>query len=623
MSFYAKPLQLAKRELQTNSTQTLRQTFMQNSFSQNPYIRPTFIAALVFIFTICISTMSCQNNELPREGSLLAAYAKGENTSFSDPVKRTTVLINVLSIDSSGKVNTTACAGSLISRYHILTAGHCLFDVKSVSVTFHPNVWAPDKEAITIDSSSLDIHPDFDIKNLHSDLGIIELSQAAPAHYETVRLGSQKHLNTRLPVIFAGFEKDPSPKKESALNLISGLSIITQLIGKKGFFSFNETKENVILINPIKSRYDSSICPDYSGGPLFLDDIPGPRFVGVGSFTDENCRKFSAFTNIFPHWAWVKSILARTPSALLSIVAVPHKGTITPFTSEDFGENTPAKCENGTMAVGLSCAGRYCNDVALSCAGAIDKPILSQNWSGYFSEEGQNHALCETGEALTGMRCKGRFCDNISIQCSKIPDLAAENCEWSKPVSEEDGGMLELELGQYIAGIQCQGRYCDNKRAYTCMSGDKWTAYSSEENQESPKALCDYAEIVRGFACKGRYCDNIAVKCDYEKRTVIDDPEEYWSPFYSEELKQGNLLICPDGSFISGINCSGRYCDAISLHCTEVTSSAHRGCFWTEHISEENLGRLDIPKGFGAAGIRCKGSYCDDKQILVCPTHPQ
>ena len=596
---------------------------MQNASAKNIHTSPTFILALIYVFAICIGTISCQKTELPGKSSLLSSYAKGENASFSDPVKRTTVLINVLSIGNNNKALTKTCAGSLISRYHILTAAHCLIEANTVSATFQANIWAPDKKDITIDSASFDIHPDFDRVSLSSDLGIIELSRAAPAHYETVRLGSQNHLNIRLPVIFAGFEKHTSSKQESSFNLISGLALITKVIGKKGFFSFNETKENVILIRPIKSKYDSDICPDYSGGPLFLDDIPGPRFVGVSSFTDESCQKFSAFTNIFPHWAWVKSILARTPSALLSIVAVPHKGTITPFTSEEFGENTPARCENGTMAVGLSCNGRYCNDVALSCAGAIDKPILSQTWSRYFSEEGQNKVLCEPGEALTGVRCKGRFCDNISIQCSKIPELSAENCEWSQPVSEEDGGRLDLELGQYIAGIECEGRYCDNKRAYTCMSGDKWTAYSSEEDNKNPRALCDYAEIVRGFACKGRYCDNIAVKCDYEKRTVIDDPDAYWSPFYSEELKQGQLLICPDGSFISGINCSGRYCDGISLHCTEVTASAHRGCFWTEHISEENLGRLDIPKGFGAAGIKCKGKYCDDKQILVCPTYPQ
>ena len=81
------------------------------------------------------------------------------------------------------------CTGTALSRYHILTAGHCVdfiadgvIDVDPANLTFHLNQNGPLSSNVGI--SQIHLHPDFTGFNnptLHDDLAILTLSAPLPA----------------------------------------------------------------------------------------------------------------------------------------------------------------------------------------------------------------------------------------------------------------------------------------------------------------------------------------------------------------------------------------------------------------------------------------------------------
>ena len=76
-------------------------------------------------------------------------------------------------------------------------------------------------------------------------------------------------------------------------------------------------------------------------------------------------------------------------------------------------------------------------------------------------------------------------------------------------------------------------------------------------------------------------------------------------------------LICNPGSFVSGLQCSGRYCDNVGISCRRLSGLAWGGrAQFQRFVSEERGGRRDCPRGFAMAGLSCKGRYCDDLSIL-------
>lgn len=69
---------------------------------------------------------------------------------------------------------------------------------------------------------------------------------------------------------------------------------------------------------------------------------------------------------------------------------------------------------------------------------------------------------------------------------------------------------------------------------------------------------------------------------------------------------------------MTGLGCRGRYCDDVSLLCTQFRNVNERDCHWTGWISEEGGGKLRFGSGYFARGLDCRGSYCDNKRFYVC-----
>lgn len=155
---------------------------------------------------------------------------------------------------------------------------------------------------------------------------------------------------------------------------------------------------------------------------------------------------------------------------------------------------------------------------------------------------------------------------------------------------------------------------------------DSWSQFTSEETQP---LTCRLGTFVTGLRCTGRYCDNVALRCS-DQRLPIEIHDRFWSENISEESgrnKVGHRIESEEFGFvigvISGIACSGSYCDNVSVEFTVLHNAEFKNCFWTSWVSEESGGTWELdpgryPAAVYPAAVQCRGSYCDDKRFELC-----
>lgn len=145
-------------------------------------------------------------------------------------------------------------------------------------------------------------------------------------------------------------------------------------------------------------------------------------------------------------------------------------------------ENQPATCGN-RLIVGITCEGRYCDDITPICGDTTYEPY-DIRWTTLVSEEGDGvadcHLLtpfekadCPGGPAfISGFSCRGRYCDKVTLQCvaliNAVPaSFGGDQCRWTDWISEEQG-TLRFPSGYAAISMACRGRYCDSKRFLIC-----------------------------------------------------------------------------------------------------------------------------------------------------------
>lgn len=146
-------------------------------------------------------------------------------------------------------------------------------------------------------------------------------------------------------------------------------------------------------------------------------------------------------------------------------------------------ETPPATCGN-RLVTGITCSGRYCDNLQPIC-GSARHEIFDIRWSAFVSEEGDALARCNVpnpfergdwpaGEPafITGFSCKGSYCDNIALECVALRDafpesLGGASCQWTAWVSEETP-TLRFPPGFAAIDMACRGKYCDDKRFFVC-----------------------------------------------------------------------------------------------------------------------------------------------------------
>lgn len=148
-----------------------------------------------------------------------------------------------------------------------------------------------------------------------------------------------------------------------------------------------------------------------------------------------------------------------------------------------------------------------------------------------------------------------------------------------------------------------------------------WTDYFSEED---PPGVCSGTRLMRGFECEGSYCDDLRIDCSLI--SVGDQLDSSWSDYFSEEGSYPeDAGICPPGSWVTGIDCSGSYCDNVSIRCTEVVYPANHSiystaidCAWSDWRSEEDPAWYTGSTNRFVNRVQCSGSNCDEMRFHVC-----
>jgi hypothetical protein len=201
-------------------------------------------------------------------------------------------------------------------------------------------------------------------------------------------------------------------------------------------------------------------------------DIQGANFSGISG---------SSTPQIILRW---KSNDASNPSANqaegkseVPINIVSEKPPVftqecrwTSYVSE---ENPPVNCASGYAVRGIACTGEYCDNMSLWCCSYMIGPdnIVTDGWTGYFSEERHDYTYTPTGSFVYGLACNHDYCDNINLQYLFSNSLRyAGQCSTVGPVSEENPNHIECGNDEFVAGMYCTGDYCDNVSLYCCKA---------------------------------------------------------------------------------------------------------------------------------------------------------
>jgi hypothetical protein len=192
---------------------------------------------------------------------------------------------------------------------------------------------------------------------------------------------------------------------------------------------------------------------------------------------------------------------------------------------------------------------------AFLCASLISimmtAPIArADSWTRYISEEGGQQAVCPVLQGARGFGCSGRFCDNVALLCTASAyNMWLSGSYWSPYFSEEDDGSgTASETGFY--GVR------DQSFEHVCFSEGA-------------------GGVLTGLRCHGDFCDNLSIQCTqlwHANEAHAPAPASLidcsWQPAFSEE--QG-AQEHPGNRVVSGVRCSGSYCDNISLYvCTAL-----------------------------------------------------
>jgi hypothetical protein len=182
--------------------------------------------------------------------------------------------------------------------------------------------------------------------------------------------------------------------------------------------------------------------------------------------------------------AAVMAAVVLTPAVTLAVAP--------PWISD---ETRGMSCGAGYGLAKVECAGRYCDNIKLTCAPYIDRPLQREPagayWTKWFSEErtgdvveGFNFpVLADPYSIAIGMQCRGSYCDDIRLRMLPLsrtssPTLDSKldqpDCRLSASFSEEAGAgspSPNPPVGQareIVRRVGCAGGYCDNLRVEWC-----------------------------------------------------------------------------------------------------------------------------------------------------------
>jgi secreted trypsin-like serine protease len=235
----------------------------------------------------------------------------GTVVEASDSISKSTVAIIASIIDAQGKEQQFVCTGSLIAENVVLTAGHCVPEVKEGEKAGMYIVFAMDLNKLTRNDirsvNKVVVHPQYGAETPDgsdtNDISLLRFTGVKPAGYQVAKfLKDETLLTAGATVTLAGYGLTDGVNKTGD-NLLRKTDV--QIIQNFG-------KTEVAL----DQSQGKGACHGDSGGPAFLKGADGVEYVwgitsrGIGKDGKDDCSLFSLYTKVQAHQTFVDGALA-------------------------------------------------------------------------------------------------------------------------------------------------------------------------------------------------------------------------------------------------------------------------------------------------------------------------
>ncbi len=219
------------------------------------------------------------------------AIIGGTPVSIDDQIAKSTVLLYGENSNNGGFI----CSGTILNNQYILSAAHCVIDVKLMLVLFTNNAEAPGRMDALIKEKTfvrgvVNVNYNIDYPNAtlgmafpHNDIALIRFSGGIPAGFKPVTLLNpsvmSRYLKPQQEVIIAGFGQRSGEGEQS------------------GTLYKNRVRlQKVYSKTVVVGEAGSSSCHGDSGGPAFIS-VGGKLYQwGVLSRGEAGCVSSATYT---------------------------------------------------------------------------------------------------------------------------------------------------------------------------------------------------------------------------------------------------------------------------------------------------------------------------------------
>ncbi len=159
----------------------------------------------------------------------------------------------------------------------------------------------------------------------------------------------------------------------------------------------------------------------------------------------------------------------------------------------------------------------------------------------------------------------------------------------------------------------------ENGGRYWGPNSAEW--YNGARVKENKNETLDY---ISGIHCSGRYCD------DKRFKTISGIPTHphQWgaenNKLIVEQTIRGNAATCPADMYIYGMSCKGPYCETVEAHCARpiLPKGMKAACGFEKTISDEGASRKENEVTLATYqlfnGYKCEGKHCDNLTMTWC-----
>eukprot|EP00440_Ansanella_granifera_P006735 gb/GFBE01007299.1/.p1 GENE.gb/GFBE01007299.1/~~gb/GFBE01007299.1/.p1 ORF type:complete len:1082 (+),score=165.65 gb/GFBE01007299.1/:1-3246(+) len=301
-------------------------------------------------------------------------------------------------------------------------------------------------------------------------------------------------------------------------------------------------------------------------------------------------------------------------------------------------------CQLGQVVTQITCAVRDCSRIRLHCATPTTGEVRAQDKNYEWLPEDihtKEDVYCPDGTVLAGMQCSSRYCGTKTLVC--YPFESTSTCVPSC-------NRLGLECGDDGCGGSCgtcspAGGFVDFATPACSADAGRCMYMVSSAWSASGKPMGRTNLVAAGMGCQGKYCEEVrlyllSVSVDafnLQNSSWISDNVGHRWPWNSGESASDQVADCPEGKAVTLVECSGKKCDNLRLHCSKPLQwsvDLIEDPVVTDWFSDEDGGRMDCPDGKVVTGVECKAlkplpcvrgcnDYCDNKRLRCRTMRPE